>query len=328
MTAARNLFVLDVFFTVDVEVWCDGWTDIDRQFQGAFRRYVYGHTPSGAFGLPYALDMLATHGLMGVFFIEPLFAARFGQEPLAEIVGLVEARKQEVQLHLHTEWVNEARKPLLANVSTRKRFLREFALEDQTTLLAAGISLLDPGRLKGVNAFRAGSFGFNKDTLVALARNGIDFDSSYNARTQGGKSGLMPGVAVVEPTRFAGVFEYPVTTFDDGTRQLRPVQLTACTYREIEGLLWQALEKERKSFVIVSHNFELLNEAKNRPDRIVIARFRELCQFLDRHRDCFRTRGFRGLQGVDVKQQPPPLKSPLWRTGHRMLEQGLRRRYA
>src|SRR5512144_3111402 len=108
--------MLDVFFTVDVEVWCDGWDDIDRKFPGAFREYVYGPTASGDCGLPLTLRVLGDHGLAGVFFIEPLFASRFGLQPLAEIVGLVRDARQEVQLHLHTEWVDEAREPLLDHV--------------------------------------------------------------------------------------------------------------------------------------------------------------------------------------------------------------------
>ncbi len=99
----------------------------------------------------------------------------------------------------------------------------------------------------------------------------------------------------------------------------------ANTYREIEGLLWQALESGRKAFVILSHNFELLNGSMNRPDDIAVTRFRKLCSFLDRHRDCFRVRGFDGLVPNLAYSQPAPLASPVWRTGLRILEQGMRR---
>lgn len=320
--------MLDVFFTVDVEVWCDGWEDLDRQFPAAFERYVYGRTARGDFGLPHTLDVLTAHGLLGVFFVEPLFARRFSLDALKEIVALIEGRQQEVQLHLHTEWVDEAKFALSENSLAKRKYMKEFTLPDQQILIAEGIELLQRAGAGTVNAFRAGSFGFNIDTLLALDANGIGFDSSYNPRTRGPESGLLPGVAVVEPTRFGGLFEYPVTAFNDGTGKLRPVQLTACSYAEMEGLLWQALDQERKAFVIVSHNFELLNEAKSRPDTIVIRRFHRLCAFLDRHRNCFRTRGFRGLTGIDTGKQPRPLTSPLWRTGHRVLEQALRRRYA
>jgi UDP-2,3-diacylglucosamine pyrophosphatase LpxH len=96
----------------------------------------------------------------------------------------------------------------------------------------------------------------------------------------------------------------------------------------LEGLLWQALESQRQAFVILSHNFELLNLAKNRPDYVVVKRFRQLCEFLDKNRDCFQTKGFRDLAVNNVDNQPAPLRSPLWKTGARTLEQLYRRRYS
>ncbi|SFN79125.1 hypothetical protein SAMN05216386_1851 [Nitrosospira briensis] len=318
--------MIDVFLTVDVEVWCDGWDDIDAKFPSAFQRYIYGHTSRGDYGLPYQLHQLQEYGLTGVFFVEPLFSTRFGLEPLSEIISLVQERGHEIQLHLHTEWVDESSVPLLDNITGKKQFLRYFSLEEQTILIRTGMKLIESAGGRNVNAFRAGSFGFNRETLLALATNRITFDSSYNASMFGLDSGVSPEIPLVEPVKCEGVYEYPMTVFDGGTGSLRHVQLTACSSREMESLLWQALESGRKAFVILSHNFELLNSAMNRPDDIVVARFRKLCAFLDRHRDCFRVRGFRGLTPLPVLTQPAPLTSPIWRTGLRMLEQGLRRR--
>ncbi len=104
--------MIDVFLTVDVEVWCDGWDDIDAKFPSAFQRYIYGPTSRGDYGLPYQLHQLQEHGLTGVFFVEPLFSTRFGLEPLSEIISLVRERGHEIQLHLHTEWVDESNVPL------------------------------------------------------------------------------------------------------------------------------------------------------------------------------------------------------------------------
>jgi hypothetical protein len=318
--------MIDVFLTVDVEVWCDGWDDIDAKFPSAFQRYIYGHTPRGDYGLPYQLHQLQEHGLTGVFFVEPLFSTRFGLEPLSEIISLVRERGHEIQLHLHTEWVDESNVPLLDNIVGKKQFLRYFSLEEQTVLIRAGMKLIASAGGRNVNAFRAGSFGFNRETLLALATNRIAFDSSYNASMFGLDSGVSPEIPLVEPLECEGVYEYPMTVFDGGTGSLRHAQLTACSSREMEGLLWQALESGRKAFVILSHNFELLNSAMNRPDDIVVTRFRKLCSFLDRHRDCFRVRGFHGLTPLPVLAQPAPLTSPIWKTGLRMLEQGLLRR--
>lgn len=319
--------MLDVFFTVDVEIWCDGWLNIDEKFPNAFRKYIYGTTSKGDFGLPFQIQLLNEHGLTGVFFVEPLFSTRFGNQPLAEIVGLLREGGQELQLHLHTEWVDKSKECLLQGIQTNRQHLHYFSLEEQTILIAAGAKLLKKAGVININAFRAGSFGFNKDTLSALTANKILFDCSYNASFFGLDSGVMPGVTLVEPIESGGVYEYPMTVFNDGTLSLRHAQLTACSYQEMEGLLWQALEAERKSFVILSHNFELLNPAKNRPDDVVIERFRKLCSFLDKNRDSFCVQGFRNLKPRIVQQQPKPLTSPLWKTGMRMMEQLYRRRY-
>jgi hypothetical protein len=318
---------LDVFLTVDVEIWCDGWRDIDAKFPDAFKRYVYGPTANGEYGLPYTLRELTAHGLVGSFFVEPLFSTRFGIEPLAEIVALIRNAGQEIQLHLHTEWVDEARTALLSNVREKKQYLRHFSLAEQTQLIDIGLRLLGQAGQAGINAFRAGSFGFNRDTLDALAANGIEFDSSYNAGMFGPDSGVMPGTLLFEPIACAGVHEYPLTVFRDGRRALRPAQVGSCSFREMEGLLWQALESRRRSFVILSHNFEMMNLSRTRADDIVVRRFHDLCQFLSRNADCFRVRGFRGLTGVNVESQPAPLTAPLWQTGLRIVEQVLRRRY-
>jgi hypothetical protein len=319
--------MIDVFLTVDVEVWCDGWANIDAKFPSAFKRYVYGPTPRGDYGLPYQLRELQEHGLAAVFFVEPLFSTRFGLEPLAEIIGLVREQEHEVQLHLHTEWVDESRQPLLDGVGGKKQFLHYFSLEEQTRLIRTGANLIELAGGQKVNAFRAGSFGFNRDTLRALAHNCIAFDSSYNASMLGADCDVTPEVVLVEPAECDGVYEYPMTVFRGGTRALRHAQVTACSYGEMEGLLWQALESERKAFVILFHNFELLNSSMDRPDDIVVARFHKLCSFLDRHRDCFRVQGFKDLEPTAVLSQPAPLTSPIWRTGLRVLEQGLRRRF-
>jgi hypothetical protein len=319
--------MLKVFLTVDVEVWCGGWDALERNFPEAFRRYIYGPTRSGNFALPYLLELVTSHGLQGVFFVEPLFAARFGAAPLAEVVGLIQDMRQEVQLHLHTEWADEARQRLLPHVRDKRQHLRHFARADQVTLLRAGKALLEQAGAPAPTAFRAGSFGFNLDTLSALREVGIRCDSSYNATLMGMDSGLMPGTVVCEPLCHDGLHEYPMTVYRDRPGHLRHAQIGACSFRELEGLLWQALEQRRRAFVILSHNFETLNRRKDAPDGVAVGRHRALCRFLDRNRDAFQTCGFRDLVPASAASQPAPLCSPLWKTGLRVAEQVYRRRY-
>jgi hypothetical protein len=86
-----------------------------------------------------------------------------------------------VQLHLHTEWADEARVRLLEHVTEKRQHIRHFSLDEQETLIRAGAALIESAGGGRPTAFRAGSFALNLDTLTALARCGICIDSSYNA---------------------------------------------------------------------------------------------------------------------------------------------------
>ncbi len=319
--------MLKVFFTVDVEIWCNSWQSIDAEFPGAFQRYIYGQTPRGDFGLPFQCRVLNDHGLTGVFFVEPLFSIRCGAAPLAEIVGLLHDARQEVQLHLHTEWVDELLAPLVPVVGGKCQYLRHFDLAAQQVLIGVARDLLARAGAPETSAFRAGSFGFNRDTLRALAALGIPFDTSYNGAWLGPESGVAPGTLLLDVSQCEGVTEYPVTVFRDGTPKVRPAQLTACSFVELEGMLWQAAERGYRSFTILSHSFEMLNPTQAGADLTVIDRFLKLCAFLDRHRDVFWVRGFQGLESVPEGHVPPLLESPIWRTGGRIIEQLRRRKY-
>ncbi|MTW21204.1 polysaccharide deacetylase family protein [Allochromatium palmeri] len=323
--------MLDVFFTVDTEIWCGAWDNLDRRFPEAYRRYVYGPTRQGEYGLPMTLRILNDHGLRGVFFVEPLFSLRFGAQPLQELVGLIRDAGHEVQLHLHTEWVDEApQTPALPRVSQKMQYLRLFNLADQTALIRCGKDLLaGAGVTDPLTAFRAGGFAANLDTLRAVAVNSISFETSYNPAARIGVADIAPGRVLVQPESIAGVSVYPVTVFRDGLRgRLRHLQLTACSFREMAQVLNGAAEAGWRAVVIVSHNFELLNPAKDRRDPIVVRRLQQLCRFLDRHRDRFAVRGFTGLGSMAAKQvdlQPAPLHASPRATGQRYLEQAARR---
>lgn len=318
---------MKLLFTVDVEIWCNGWKDLDRQFPSAFKQYIYGPTSRGNYGLPFQMDLLSEHGVKGVFFVEPLFALRFGQGMLDEIVGLIQERGHEVQLHLHTEWADEAREPFMPGLTSKRQHLRFFTQAEQQLLIAKGLELMQRAGATSINAFRAGSFAFNRDTLLALKALGIPFDSSYNASMFGPDSGVMSGVSMVQPALCDGVYEYPLTVFQDGTRSLRHAQLSACSTAELEGVILQSLAQQRGTFVMLSHGFELMNRGRNGPDPVAVRRLRDLCRFLERHEDSVQVCGFQGLEPQPVNVQPPPLQSPLLRTGARMLEQVGRRRF-
>ncbi len=289
---------LQVFLTFDVEIWCGGWDNIDSAFPDAFRRYVYGSSPAGHYALPKTLELLNTHGLKGVFFVEPLFAAHFGVEPLAEIVGLIRQAGQEVQLHLHPEWQDEARSPLIENHADKRQHLFMYDVDEQTALIGHGLRLLREAGAGEVTAFRAGSFACNADTFTALARNGLRYDSSLNLTMDHSGGGLDQAARRHGSHQIGEVAELPLSVSRAG-QGMRHMQIGACAFAEMRESLQAARENGWRYFNILSHNFEMLVPGTSKPDSIVVKRFESLCDFLDRHRQDYSAVGFGDVSLVD-----------------------------
>lgn len=274
---------MNVYLSFDVEVWCNGWNELDEQFPSAFYRYVYGRSPLGDYALPKTLEILQRHGLKGVFFVEPLFAARFGLHFLTEIVSLIKNAGQEVQLHLHPEWTDEISPPPIQNVKRKRQHLCHYSLEEQTLLIKFGKQLLEAAGGGRAIAFRAGSYAANSDTYIALNRNDIKLDSSLNNCYEISGNDIKRDRNSNSPLMQSSVTCYPVSLFKDGFGSLRPAHITAVSFLEMRDALLGASQRGQSDFVIVSHNFELLRPNSSKPDSIVVNRFEQLCGFLKKH---------------------------------------------
>ena len=279
---------MNVYLSFDVEVWCNGWDALDARFPASFDRYVYGRSKAGDYALPKTLEIIAGHGLTGVFFVEPLFSARFGAAHLRTITELILAARQDVQLHLHPEWTDEIRPRLIADADRKRQHLPYYTLAEQTALIGHARALLEAAKGAPVTAFRAGSFAANRDTYRALAANALRVDSSLN-EVHDHSGGSLPGGRPDRwPRSIDGVESYPVTVFRDGFGRLRPAHVGACSFLEMREALRDAQAAGCRHFVIVSHNFEMLKPGTATPDAIVVSRFERLCEFLARHPELFR----------------------------------------
>ena len=320
--------MLKVFLTTDVEVWCGDWRRLQTRFATAFRRHIYGSTPNGDYGLPLQLKVLNDHGLRGVYFVEALFAGRFGVEPLAEVLGLISAAKQDLQLHLHTEWVDEATRPPIKAVQPKRRSLDDYSLTEQRQIIAAALRLFRSAGGPQPDVFRAGNFAANSDTLLALQQNGIFIDSSYNfccaACRMVDDSAPLRQASLLR-TSLGEITVYPMSHFSDYPGHYRHLQIGACSSSELQSVLYQALEKRWHSVVLLFHGDELLVPNKNRVDDIVYKRFTDLCKFLDSNRDLFATATFEKMPATADHPQPPSLNSTFGNTARRMVEQARRR---
>jgi hypothetical protein len=181
-----------------------------------------------------------------------------------------------------------------------------------------------------VSAFRAGNFGANNDTLIALARNGVRYDSTYNASMLGTACRIEASAPLNTHFESNGVIEIPVSVLECWPHTLRHAQLCALSFAEMRSALEQASDQGASSFVIVSHSFELVKDRRKpgrmiRPDRTVIRRFDKLLDYLDTNRSRYRTRSFRDIDASSYGSGGPiELKSTAPRVMHRNFEQAIR----
>jgi hypothetical protein len=246
-----------------------------------FSSSILGRCKQGEFGIAWQMDRLEASGLKGVFFIDPLPALVYGENVIADIVAPIIARHHEVQLHIHTEWLEWAK---TSPVDGRQgRNLADFTLDDQILLLTLAADLLQRAGAPRATAFRAGNFGANDDSLRALAKIGLRWDSSVNASFLTGPCKINISAEQIDPIECHGVIELPVSGIYDRPGQMRPAQICALSSREMRAALYHAAKEQQDRFVIVTHSFEMLSRDRSRPNGSVIARFEAMCRTIARH---------------------------------------------
>jgi peptidoglycan/xylan/chitin deacetylase (PgdA/CDA1 family) len=119
------------------------------------------------------------HGLKGVCFVDPMPALVYGNETIFEAVETILKRGHDVQLHIHTEWLEWTKASPVAGRTGRN--LADFSRADQETLLRTARDLIIAAGAPSPVALRAGNHGANDDSLAALGALGFAWDSSFNA---------------------------------------------------------------------------------------------------------------------------------------------------
>ncbi|PTS80133.1 hypothetical protein DBR17_11145 [Sphingomonas sp. HMWF008] len=253
---------------------------------------IGGVVRAGAFGIGWQMDRLEEHGLKGVFFVDPMPALVYGKAVVADIVGPILERGHEVQLHVHTEWLAWA--PRSPTGERRGRNIAEFELADQIMLLKHARDLLEEAHVPRPIAFRAGNFGADDRTLIALSRLGILWDSSFNPAYLGGACRIGLTAEDRGAVRRHGLIELPVSGISDRLGTIRPAQVCALSRWEMTDALRHAGSAGDAAFVIVCHSFEMLSRDRRRPNRAVMARFVAMCREIADNPD-LRSAGFADL---------------------------------
>jgi hypothetical protein len=173
-------------------------------------------------------------------------------------------------------------------------------------------------------AFRAGNYGANNDTLRALAKLGLQYDTSYNLCAPKQACRILYASELLDPAWIDGVIEIPVTCFADYLDHRRPAQICASSASELGFVMAESARLGRRTAVFVSHSFELLNRARTRANRLLVRRFERFCELLTRGDSIgcgFTALDYSAL--VNAVTAEKPLRSNTGRTLLRTAEQAL-----
>lgn len=281
---------------------------------------IHARCAEGDFGVAYQARRLEEARLKAVFFIDPMPVLIYGAEFLKPIVADVLARGHDVQLHLHTEWLDMIAKP---PVPSRGRNISCFDEGEQYRLISCAAELLCETGAPPPLAFRAGNYGADDRTLRALERLSIRYDASFNPYFRDAQCRISLGRDQAQPVMHQGVLEVPVSCISDWPGRIRPAQLCALSAWEMRAGLRHAVAAGQTAFTLVSHSFELTARRERRPRHRVVRRFAALCESLSAMRHDAPSRRFgevdeAGLLPVAAASRLPP--NPI-RTGLRMVAQ-------
>ncbi|MXO89316.1 polysaccharide deacetylase family protein [Pontixanthobacter aquaemixtae] len=241
-----------------------------------FRRSIACETPDGDVGVQYQMDVFDRHGLKGVFFVDPMPALIWGVEAITDIVEPIVTRGHDVQLHVHTEWLELAGKANPLGDHTGNN-IADFTHDQQVQILEYARDTLIAAGARTPVAFRSGNYGSNDDTVRALSAVGLDYETSHTPGIDDGHCEISLSNDDLLPVEHEGAIVVPIGCVDSFGGSLRHAQITALSAWELLAAIRHACAQQIPSFTIVSHSFELLSRDRQKINRIVKNRFDGFC---------------------------------------------------
>lgn len=288
--------MLDVFLTVNSHIGYSEPDDISLQFAERYLGKIYGTSRDGDCALPLLLKLFEDSGLAASFFVESLFAVKYGLQPLQEVVELIFEGRQEIQLLLDAQWAMSLKGSLFEIVPEQTDQLSHYSQEQQTELIKIAKRLLMQSGVKQIQAFREVYPSITRSMLNALVANDIVIDCSFDSSQVTEKPEFLLHQHYNQPVECENVVIYPVTVFKSGKKQkLTVLNINTCCFKEIETVLNHASSNHWDSVVMTLTSDVLMTPGQVKLDLVKFNRMKTLCAFLASRSD-FNVRGFNNLE--------------------------------
>jgi hypothetical protein len=332
--------VTDVILTVDIEFSIAGAFAQPDRLRPVGSPSVTGRIGNQELGLGFILETLRRYGATATFFVEALNSVHFGLSPMGEIAQRIRDAGHDVQLHLHPCWLTfeDAEALKRAKVKAPNDACGTLPIDEMVQLIERGQQVFAAWSLPRPVALRTGGFSVSRQVYAAQRLAGIPLASNICTAVAPSSDPLLRlqnGRHLIE-----GVIEAPALSFIDrvwrGQEHLRPLQVTACSSAEIQGVLAAAHDSGLDLVVAVTHAFEFfkrrtpLDYTQIRANVINQRRLETLCGYVSSQPERFRWTSF-GQRLEDWSGTPTAAQHPvrgstaraLWRMGENGLNDRL-----
>jgi len=182
-----------IIITVDTEVG-----ERLKNLKNGFEKLILGEINGKYYGVPKIIEIAEKYGYKCEFFVDVYEYKKFGENKFEELCQYISERNHGVQLHTHPSYMYDK----------NRINMYEYSLKEQIKIIKEGKELIKKWIDKYPIAHRAGNYGADDNTLIALKENGIFIDSSFFYRHPNCK---IKSPTINTPILYKDVLEFPIT---------------------------------------------------------------------------------------------------------------------
>lgn len=217
-------------------------------------------------GIKAIIDICDDYHVKPTFFVSPYDCELIGEDKVKEVVQYMANRGCDIQLHTHPAWAYDKERP----------DLYQYTLEEQIEIIRFGMDKIHEWTGRYPIAHRAGDYGADRNTLRALYKNGIKYDSSFFLQHPSCKLINMK-LPVSDIGNAEGIIEIPVTSFElketgvlfgytlPPIKNIRKIDIDWANYKQMTSCINQLIDARINTitFFMHFHSFYKSNNYKS-----------------------------------------------------------------
>jgi len=243
---------------------------------------IFGLYNGKRYGFQKIMEICNENSIKAVFFVSNLDSSKFGEDVFQSICAEIIAEGHDVQIHTHpVRLFNDGREHMW-----------QYSLDEQMMILRTALEQIKRWTGEDPVAHRAGAYGVDEDTFVALREVGIPIDSSsfYGHRN------CRAVITKNEVVEYKGIVEVPITIFQRSRRvrlgnwtsrresNFVKTDIDAAGLDELKSFVQQAKENNIKLMNLFLHSYSFLKFDANfthfEPDWEDIEKFDKFLSFV------------------------------------------------